>query len=261
MNAPAPFGALPGLPAVGLADLDARAALRSRVDRKYLMPVAEADRLLAALAPVAQALEIDGRRHFGYGSLYFDTPELSSYLSTAYRHRRRFKIRTRTYLDSGSCWLEVKVPGARGTTVKYRAPHHDADAVGGGRAFVDEVFARHGLSGTGRRPLEPTLRTAYVRFTLLLPENDSRVTVDTGLRWTAGGRELRLPGMSIVETKTGTAASSADRRLWQRGHRPIAISKYGTGLAALRAELPAAPWRRVLRQHFTAVREAQVHDH
>jgi len=163
----------------------------------------------------------------------------------------------------------VKVPGPRGTTVKYRAPHEPSrrDSVGDGLAFVDEVFARHGLGGAelrrqtagpaaGCRPaLTPTLRTAYLRFTLLLPESDSRVTVDTDLCWTAGGRELRLPGTAIVETKTGAAASSADRRLWQRGHRPAAISKYATGLAALRTDLPAAPWRRVLRRHFTAARE------
>jgi len=255
MTLTSPSGiALAALPAVGLAELEERAALQSRVDRKYLMPVAEADRLVTALAPYARALEIDGIRQFAYESLYFDTPELASYRRTAYRHRRRFKIRTRTYLDSGSCWLEVKLPGPRGSTVKYRAPHdlgqqHSVDA---GRAFVDEVCARHGVR-TGL--LTPSLRTAYRRCTLLLPETGSRVTVDTDLRWTAGDRELCLPGMAIVETKTGAAASAADRRLWRGGHRPLALSKYATGLAALRADLPAAPWHRVLRQHFTPVPE------
>ena len=27
------------------------------------------------------------------------------------------------YVDSGTCWLEVKVPGPRDSTVKYRVPH------------------------------------------------------------------------------------------------------------------------------------------
>jgi hypothetical protein len=249
------FPALATLAAIGLAELDERAALRSRVDRKYLMPVGEAARLLTALAPAALALEIDGVRHFTYESLYFDTPELSSYLSTAHRHRRRFKIRTRTYVDSNACWLEVKVPGPRGTTVKYRAPHAaDAwDSVGDGLAFIAEVFGRHGL--TAEPALTPTLRTAYRRCTLLLPQTDSRVTFDTDLRWISGDRELRLPGLAIVETKTGASASAADRDLWQRGHRPVALSKYATGLAALHSDLPAAPWRRVLRRHFTAARE------
>jgi hypothetical protein len=252
--------ALASLPAIDLATLEERAALRSRVDRKYLMPAADAERLLSALAPEALALEIDGVRHFTYESLYFDTPELSSYLRTAHRHRRRFKVRTRTYVDSGACWLEVKLPGPRGTTVKYRTPHapEHSDSVGEGLAFIGEVFGRHGL--TAAPVLGPALRTAYRRCTLLLPRTDSRVTFDTDLRWVCGARQLRLPGMAIVETKTGASASAADRGLWRRGHRPTALSKYATGLAALRPDLPSAPWRRVLRRHFTGAREELAHD-
>jgi VTC domain-containing protein len=261
MTAAVGCAGLAGLPAIGLAELEERAALQSRVDRKYLVPIGEAEWLLETLAPHAMVLEIDGIRHFTYESLYFDTPDLNSYLWTAHRRRRRFKIRTRMYVDSGSCWLEVKVPGQRGSTVKYRVPHQpeQQDAVGAGHTFLDQVFARHGLTAISRAGLMPMLRTAYLRFTLLLPESDSRVTVDTDLRWIADGRELRLPGMAIVETKTGSTVSGADRQLWRRGHRPVAISKYATGLAALRADLPAAPWRRVLRRHFTAAREELVH--
>ena len=252
---------LAALPRIGLAELEERAALQTRVDRKYILPVGEAGWLLETLAPDAVVLEIDGIRRFTYESRYFDTPELSSYHRTAHRHRRRFKVRTRMYVDSGTCWLEVKVPGPRGSTVKYRAPHEPdlPHSVGTGLAFLDEVFARHGLTAASRAGLTPVLRTAYLRFTLLLPDTDSRVTVDTDLRWSADGRELRLPQVAIVETKTGSTASGADRQLWRRGHRPVAISKYATGLAALRADLPAAPWRRVLRRHFTAAREELVH--
>ena len=255
------IAALAALPRIGLADLEERAALQTRMDRKYIMAVGEAEWLLATLAPDAVVLEIDGIRQFTYESRYFDTAELTSYHRTAHRHRRRFKVRTRTYVDSGACWLEVKVPGPRGSTVKYREPHEPGrdDTVEPGRAFVDEVFTRHGLPAGNRATLAATLRTAYLRFTLLLPATDSRVTVDTALRWTAGEQELRLPGTAIVETKTGSAASHADRQLWRRGHRPVALSKYATGLAALCPELPAAPWQRVLRRHFTAAREELVH--
>lgn len=255
------FAVLDTLPRIGLAELECRAALQTRVDRKYVMTATEAGRLLEALAPDAVVLEIDGVRQFTYESRYFDTPELSSYRRTAHRHRRRFKVRTRTYADSGSCWLEVKVPGPRGSTVKYRVPHarEQQHTVGPGRAFVDDVFARHGLPVEGGPTLVPVLGTGYLRCTLLLPGSDSRVTVDTGLRWTAGDRELRLPRTAIVETKTGSAASCADRRLWRGGHRPVAFSKYATGLAAFRPDLPAAPWQRVLRRHFTAAREELVH--
>jgi hypothetical protein len=227
------------------------------VDRKYVLPIAAADRLLEALAPVAAVLEIDGLRRFRYESTYFDTPDLASYRRTAYRHRRRFKIRTRTYVDSGSSWLEVKVPGPRGSTMKYRAPHEPGPWLSAGRTFVDEVFARHDLAVPAG--FAPTLRTRYLRVTLLLPAGDSRVTFDTELHFSTDDRDLHLGATAIVETKTGSAASSADRLLWQRGHRPVAISKYATGLAALRADLPAAPWHRVLRRHFTTSLEDLGH--
>jgi hypothetical protein len=255
------FAALGTLPSIGLAELEGRAALQTRVDRKYLMAEDEAERLLGALRDEAVVLEIGGIRRFAYESLYFDTPGLSSYLRTAYRHRRRFKVRTRTYVDSGDCWLEVKVPGQRGSTVKYRTPHarEQHRDVSAGHAFVDDVFARHGLPAASRSALTSILRTEYLRFTLLLPGSDSRVTVDTDLRFSTDDRELRLPRTAVVETKTGAAASRADRQLWRWGHRPVAFSKYATGLAALRTDLPAAPWRRVLGRHFTAPREELVH--
>jgi hypothetical protein len=252
---------LDALPGIGLADLEARAALQTRVDRKYILPAGEADWLLEALASEAVVLEINGIRRFTYESRYFDTPELSSYHRTARRHRRRFKVRTRTYVDSGTCWLEVKVPGSRGSTVKYRVPHQPGQqhTVEAGLSFIDGLCARHGLPVGGCAALACTLRTDYLRCTLLLPDPDSRVTVDTALRWTTDDRALWLPLTAIVETKTGSAASRADRMLWRRGHRPVALSKYATGLAALRPDLPAAPWQRVLRRHFTAAREELVH--
>jgi hypothetical protein len=93
--------------------------------------------------------------------------------------------------------------------------------------------------------------TRYRRSTLYLPTTASRVTVDHDLEWEESrGRSLRLPGMVIVETKTGSTASRVDRLLWAHGCRPLRISKYATGLAALRPDLPAGLWRRTLRRHF-----------
>ena len=69
----------------------------------------------------------------------------------------------------------------------------------------------------------------------------------------SGGKwrqRLALPDLVIAETKSGSHPSAVDRLLWRSGHRPISISKYGTGLAALHRELPANKWARVLRHHF-----------
>ncbi|MEW2476341.1 polyphosphate polymerase domain-containing protein [Micromonospora gifhornensis] len=237
---------------VGLTELVDRAALQTRVDRKYVVPLDELPDLLAQLSPYARVLDIDGVRAFRYESVYFDTPRLASYHCAAYRRRRRFKVRTRSYLDSAQCWLEVKISGARGSLTKHRLPYRPQDraTVHPGRAFVQEALEREAVCPAADSALDPVLVTTYQRATLLLPATASRVTVDTELAWRCGDRTLRLPDLAVVETKTSRAASVADRLLWQRGTRPVRISKYATGLAALRPELPDSPWRRTLRRHF-----------
>ncbi|WP_328459647.1 polyphosphate polymerase domain-containing protein [Actinoplanes sp. NBC_00393] len=238
------------LDAISLAELTEKAELQTRVDRKYVLPLAAAQRVLSRLDPCTRVLEIDGARSFRYRSVYFDTPDLVSFRLTARRRRRRFKIRTRTYLDSATCWLEVKTEGYRGGTVKNRLPYAtgDQDSVDPGRWFVDDVLG----DSTGLE-FAATLVTHYRRTTLYQPAGNSRATVDIGLTWTGtDGLGLTLPDMAVIETKTGSAASPIDRLLWACGHRPVSISKYATGLAALRPDLPATPWRRLLRKHFSA---------
>lgn len=241
---------------VGLAELQERASLQTRVDRKYLLPADEVDALLAALRDDVRVLDVDGERRFAYESVYFDTPGLDCYLAAAHRRRRRFKVRTRTYVDSAQCWFEVKTRGPRGTTVKSRVPHALDERWVPSLAFTAETLD---APADALPDLAPTLVSAYDRATLHVPGDDgrdSRATVDTRLRWTdaATGRTRDLAALAVVETKTGATPSDVDRLLWRRGHRPVRLSKYGTGMAALDPHLPATPWRRVLDRHLGAGR-------
>src|SRR5690606_29972517 len=150
----------------------------------------------------------------------------ASYYGAAYRRRRRFKVRTRTYLDSAQCWLEVKISGARGSITKHRLPYRPQDrcTVQPGRAFVDEALGRESLGPAPGSPLDAVLVTESRRATLMLPENASRVTIDTGLAWQDAGATLRLPGLAVVETKSPSTATLVDRMLWLSGVRPARIS-------------------------------------
>ena len=53
--------------------------------------------------------------------------------------------------------------------------------------------------------------------------------------------------------RVGEPDAAADRLLWRGCIRPMRISKYATGLAALRPDLPDGPWRRALRRHFCGI--------
>ena len=239
---------------ISLAELTAVADLQTRVDRKYVLTRAQADTVLRDLAPHTRVLEIDGTRAMAYESVYFDTRDLLSYRMAAHARRRRFKLRTRSYVDSATSFLEMKTRGARSTTVKERIeydPAHRDVLTEEGREYADAALDGLGISEPERLELLPTLVTSYRRRTLYLPASGSRATVDTDLSWESDdGTTILRPDLAIIETKSGSRISDVDRLLWSHGHRPDRISKFGTGLAALRPDLPANKWARVLRRHF-----------
>ena len=261
------------LTSTSLAELNSAAGLLTQVDRKYLVPLERAQELVGDLTSEARVLDIDGRRRFSYASTYFDTPGLEAFMLAARKRRRRFKVRTRTYLDTGLCFLEVKTRGARGTTVKRRMGYHPDDAsrlTGSGRAFVAACLASTGVTGPAvaravAAALRPVLATTYERTTLHLPDAEARATIDTALTWrrlTPGapqalrpahltaaiddGEPVAVADIAVVETKNPATPSPADRALWDAGHRPTRISKYATGMALLHPELPANRWYRTL---------------
>src|SRR6218665_1223314 len=187
-------GALPGglmstlapasLASIDLDELLALAALQTRIDRKYVLPRDDAERVLAGLAPETRVLEIDGARGSLYESVYFDTDDLMSYRMAALGRRRRFKLRTRAYLDTGDAFLELKTKGARSVTVKERLAYeieHRDELTAEGLAYAAPPLDELGLHDL--HPLRPTPLTRYLRETLYLPGSGSRATVDTELRW------------------------------------------------------------------------------
>ncbi|GGJ36983.1 polyphosphate polymerase domain-containing protein [Paenarthrobacter histidinolovorans] len=249
------------LPAVGLEELTTEAALLTRVDRKYLVPTATARRILSTFSAEARVLELAGARSFAYDSVYFDTPALDSYMLAAHGRRRRFKIRTRTYLDSAVSFLEVKTEGAREATVKERIPYEPRDRdrlTDEGLAYVNETLSA-ALGEVAFGPLEPVLSTRYDRTTLYLPESGSRATIDSDVTWQRpDGQPWVLDDAVVVETKSGSAPGPLDRHLWANGVRPCRISKFATGMAALHPELPANRWNQTLRRRMPLRRVDQL---
>lgn len=277
---------LDSVPAISLEEIGLRAALMTRVDRKYLVPRAAAAELLAGLDGGVRVLEIDGRRSFGYRSVYYDTPDYASYRAAATGRRRRWKVRRRDYLDTGTSFLEVKTRTGRGENTKLRigidaervapdpvvstaqaitdpaaASPTASEQVAAGQAAADHAdgalrgealaFTLETLAGAGcevpTTVLRPALSTAYDRVTLLVEDEESRLTIDGNLTWTSpSGTDRSLPDQVIVETKAGRRPGLPDRMLWAAGHRPTKVSKYATGLALYDPELPSNKWHRTL---------------
>jgi hypothetical protein len=240
--------------AIGLDALVSEAALMTRVDRKYVLTRDAAARVVATLDPGIRVLDMDGTRAFRYESVYFDTPDLLSFRMAAQPRRRRFKLRTRTYVDAQTAFLEVKTRGARSATVKDRIAYAVDDRrrlTEEARAYAADALDAIGVASRRADELGSRLTTRYRRATFVSADGSARYTVDTDLEWRdAAGAVLAAPAMAIIETKSGAAASAFDRALWRAGLRPVTISKYATGLAALHPELPRNKWARVLRGPF-----------
>ena len=197
---------------VSLEDMVAEAALLARVDRKYVVPQSALGGLLSRVDERTRVLDIGGARRFAYESVYFDTPDLLSFHMAAQPRRRRFKLRTRTYVDTHAAYLEIKTRGARGTTVKERSEYDVAQRAVLTPEAQEEVAAAFAAIGvdTGRvDELDATLVTRYARATLLAPDQSSRATIDTDLRWDRpDGSGFSLPDLAIVETKSPSSASA-----------------------------------------------------
>jgi hypothetical protein len=240
---------------VSLQEVEARAGLQMRVDRKYIVDYQTLERLFSGLEDDYLALEIDGERLQEYDSVYFDTPALEGYRHHMQGRRKRFKCRTRLY-GASACFFDVKLKGRRGETVKSRLPLSSPEH--GSLTSQATTFLKRGLlehyGRTAPAGLIPTLQTSFERLTLIHPRRQERLTLDFGLSLGRVGRDERYRMLSdhvLIETKSATTLGTVDRLLPGLGARPQTMcSKYCLGVAAAHPGLPTNPYRPLLRRHF-----------
>lgn len=241
-----------GLPSATLGEVTAQVALDARAERKYLVPADRFSQLIARLPQRYAVLEIDRRRCFAYESVYFDTPDLLMYRQHLQWRRRRYKVRTRTYLDSADCAFEVKFRWLRDQTIKARLPYAVTDR--GRITPMARAFLASQLEyAYGQSPPELVgmATTAYRRTTLVDLDCSTRLTCDVDLTCTSGARiAVGLSEYVLVESKSLGADSAADRALRGLGLRPVQISKYCVAVALLYPDVRSNPWHRTLRRYF-----------
>ncbi|MEY9212729.1 polyphosphate polymerase domain-containing protein [Thermobifida halotolerans] len=248
MTAPAVAAALRP---VSLEEVNALAPLTLRSCRKYVVPASLVPVLVDHLAPGFGVLGDGGRTVFRYSSTYLDTPDLLTFRQHRQGRRRRFKIRTRSYLDSGLTMLEVKLKGARGVTDKRRTVH---DGRPGELTPAAARFLRDVMDGYGAelpRPLRVSAVTDYRRTTLVAFSGAERVTCDTGLVCAHAGQTAAMrEDLALLEVKTRGGVTGVERLLHRHGLRPVGFSKYAAAVAVVNPGLGGNRWSRVLRRCF-----------
>lgn len=226
---------------MSLSQLDERAALLRRVDRKYALERDVFRALADRLRDDHEVLEIGDRRVFGYRTTYFETPDLRCFTDHVDGRLPRFKARTRLYQDSNECVFEVKLKTAEDETDKRQVDHPARDSerlTDAARQCLSEALADVRLEVPDE--LERRLHSAFHRVTLSPRGGSERLTCDLDVRLSSPEQravELR-PDLVLVETKTEHGDSPADRELRRRGIEAVSLSKYRIGMSLVGGARP-----------------------
>ncbi len=221
-------GPLSALESISLDEMDA-IKLMNRVDTKYLTNEATLVQVLADAARAGyRALETEGTKVSAYDSIYFDTAGLKMFSDHHNRRLKRQKVRTRSYVASGTAFLEIKRKNNKGRTSKKRIgiPMGELQDFSSDAAACDYLSRKSWFTVD---ELSPALETIFRRITLVNPAKTERLTIDTGLRFRnlRNGRQCTLRDAVIIELKQdGHADSPMKRILLDHRVKPVRISKY-----------------------------------
>lgn len=234
---------------ISLAELVEHAALTDRADRKYIATAEVVADLIEAIGSSHRVLSIDDRRHTSYRSVYFDTERFASARAHIQRRRRRWKVRSRLYVEDGLSRIEIKTKDNRGNTNKVMSrlshPNRYGRLTGNDRDFVEFHLAE--FPETDVRELGPSAEVRYNRATLSDPAAGTRVTLDWGLTMHLEVGEVGLNDqLVVVETKGAATLSLVDKTLLRLGVRPGGFSKYVSAVSALHDHLPSNDFARML---------------
>lgn len=185
-------------------DLDRIAAVRlmNRVDTKYLVDERRCMELLERAANQYYVQIIDDCRACRYATLYYDTPQWDMYHLHHNRRLTRQKIRTRTYVETGVTYLEVKNKSNKGRTHKRRmALDRSLFAAAATDTAAADFLRREARYAP--ETLSPSLATRFVRVTLVNHAMTERLTIDFDLHFdnvrAAGGGNKDMNGCGDMD--------------------------------------------------------------
>jgi hypothetical protein len=204
--------------------------LLDRLDKKFTFQAFRLEEILDRLQSNYRILEIDGLRSARYETRYFDTPDYEMYTLHHNRKQNRYKVRFRTYLDSGLHFCEVKFKTNKKRTIKKRTLLNRVSYEFTGAA--EELLLKR--APYTKDQLQEAIRVYYTRVTLVSNDLKERVTIDIGLSYKLGDREKAFPNMVIAEVKQDKSGSSSFLQLMHELRiKDISISKYCLGIASL----------------------------
>jgi hypothetical protein len=235
---------------VARVDLPLDLNLQTRTDRKYLIRFSELEEVIRPASLDLKVVTDGSNLISAYESVYFDTPDFQLHKLAAVGRRRRFKVRTRSYLDSRLSFFELKIRNSRSQTQKVRIeiPFENRTAIPQDHnGWIRKELQAQEMSAPEN--YVSALNVAFKRTSLISNTEASRITIDSFVNFN-GVPALNDQDWLIVETKSTGRPSQIDRLLWNSGFRPIRISKYGVGISLLNFDAPRNKWNRAINLAF-----------
>lgn len=205
-------------------------SLLQRVDSKYILPTTVLPKVLKDLMNRQYILEIAGQRNFEYLTHYYDTKDFKFYM---YHHNgcvNRLKVRTRSYVDSGLIFFEIKHKERGTRTNKVRCEMQILPDTLGQEEY--DMIKNKRYNG---EDLELKMSNAFNRITLCNKDFTERITIDTSIRFFNEKKIIKKPFLAIIEVKQGKSGNYSQTIQVLKKHqiRPASFSKYAVGIALL----------------------------
>lgn len=218
---------------INLDQLNAVSLLK-RVDSKYILPSSKLPLVLEDLMDQQYILEINGQRNFEYLTHYYDTEDFKFYMYHHNGYINRLKVRTRSYVDSGLNYFEIKHKERGTRTNKVRREMKVLpDSLG------EEEYSLIENKRYNGEDLELKMSNSFNRITLCNKSFTERITIDTSIRFFNEQRIIKKPFLSIIEVKQGKTDNFSQTIQVLKKHqiRPASFSKYAVGIAMLEKDI------------------------
>jgi len=233
---------------ISLSEMDS-VKLMNRVDTKFLIGSKQLNVLLQKAQEHYRIVEIDGLRITPYSTIYFDTEDARMYMMHHNGKLNRYKIRMRSYVNSGISFLEIKNKNNKGRTSKKRI------GITSNQFELKELeeVGTEFIQQTINEPfsLVPKLQILFHRITLVDKYLTERVTLDTRLSFQnmADEASQSVDGLVIVEMKQNGANSSHFKKyLDELRINSASMSKYCMGMALVNSNFKSNRFKNKLRK-------------
>lgn len=229
--------------------------LMNRTDTKFTFHVSKLPALLESLREFYFCLSVEGVKTSRYSTVYYDTPELNLYQQHHNGVLNRFKIRHRTYLDSGQTFLEVKFKSNKDRTIKTRIKS-PLELNGFGETAVRFLAKQLPFDPL---TLSPSVWVNYTRITLVSKVSAERLTIDLNLELRNAERAVQLGNLVIAEVKQENRKFSVFiQKVKREGIREGAVSKYCFAIALTRKAIKQNNFKQKIRTIKDIVHDTPV---